>query len=121
MKIATWNVNSLKIRLPQVLSWLQEKQVDLVCLQETKLVDDRFPQAALAQAGYQCLFSGQPTYNGVALLWRQELGWTPTDVVIGNPEFPDEQKRLITATLGGLRITSAYVPNGQAREIVGTA
>lgn len=114
MKIATWNVNSLKIRLPHVLQWLQGTGVDVLCLQETKLTDDRFPQAALAEAGYRSIFSGQPTYNGVALLWRDDRGWEPEQVVIGNPLFPDEQRRLITACLGGVRITSAYVPNGQA-------
>lgn len=114
MKIATWNVNSLKIRLPHVLQWLDSHRVDVLCLQETKLIDERFPQAALAEAGYQSIFSGQPTYNGVALLWRTEHGWQPEQVVIGNPHFADEQRRLITATLGGVRITSAYVPNGQA-------
>lgn len=114
MKIATWNVNSLKIRLPHVLQWLQAHSVDVLCLQETKLTDDRFPHAALAEAGYQSIFSGQPTYNGVALLWRSDRQWQPENIVIGNPLFADEQRRLITATLGGVRITSAYIPNGQA-------
>ncbi|MFN5883384.1 MAG: exodeoxyribonuclease III [Burkholderiales bacterium] len=114
MNIATWNVNSLKIRLPHVLQWLEAHPVDVLCLQETKLIDERFPQAALAEAGYQSIFSGQPTYNCVALLWRSDRQWQPENVVIGNPLFADEQRRLITATLGGVRITSAYVPNGQA-------
>jgi exodeoxyribonuclease-3 len=114
MKIAAWNVNSLKIRLPQVLQWLHTTSVDVLCLQETKLTDDRFPHAALAEAGYRAICSGQPTYNGVALLWRADRGWEAEDVLIGNPLFPDEQRRLITARLGGVRITSAYVPNGQA-------
>lgn len=110
MKIATWNVNSLKIRLPQLLEWLQRYQPDIVCLQETKLEDRNFPHAEVGAAGYQACFSGQKTYNGVALLSRAPL----SDVVCGNPCFPDEQKRLISATLGRLRVISAYVPNGQA-------
>jgi len=114
MKITTWNVNSLKIRLPHVLQWLQANPVDVLCLQETKLIDEKFPHAALAEAGYHAIVSGQPTYNGVALLWRADRHWQAEQVVIGNPLFADEQRRLITATLGGVRITSAYVPNGQA-------
>jgi exodeoxyribonuclease-3 len=114
MKIATWNVNSLKVRLPQVLGWLQATPVDVLCLQETKLVDEKFPVAELADAGYRAIFSGQPTYNGVAILWRADSGWEAGDVGVGNPRFPDEQKRLIGATLGGVRVISAYVPNGQA-------
>ncbi len=114
MKLATWNVNSLKVRLPQVLDWLQAHPVDVLCLQETKLPDDRFPAEALAQAGYRSVFAGQPTYNGVALLYRADAGVAPHDVVIGNPLFPDEQKRLVSATLGELRVVCAYMPNGQA-------
>jgi exodeoxyribonuclease-3 len=114
MKIATWNVNSLKIRLPQVLQWLASHQVDILCLQETKLIDEKFPRDALLQAGYQCLYSGQPTYNGVALLWRADRAWEARDVVVGLPGYADQQKRLLSATLGGLRVTSAYVPNGQS-------
>jgi exodeoxyribonuclease-3 len=114
MKIATWNVNSLKVRLPHVLAWLSANPVELLCLQETKLVDERFPVETLAAAGYRALFMGQPTYNGVAILWRTDTGWEPADVSHGNPHFPDEQKRLIAATFGDLRLISAYVPNGQA-------
>jgi exodeoxyribonuclease-3 len=114
VKLATWNVNSLKVRLPQVLGWLASNPVDALCLQETKLVDEKFPVAELEAAGYRALFSGQPTYNGVAILWRADRGWTPSDVVVGNPRFPDEQRRLIAATFGELRLISAYVPNGQA-------
>jgi exodeoxyribonuclease-3 len=113
MRIATWNVNSLKVRLPHVLNWLQTNPVDVLCLQETKLVDERFPAQALADAGYRALFSGQPTYNGVAILWRADRGWEPGDVQIGNPHFADEQKRLISATFADLRVICAYVPNGQ--------
>jgi exodeoxyribonuclease-3 len=114
LKVTTWNVNSLKVRLPQVLAWLQSNPVEVLCLQETKLVDEKFPVDALAAAGYRAVFSGQPTYNGVALLWRADTGWEPADVQVGNPHFPDEQKRLIAATFAGLRVISAYVPNGQA-------
>ncbi|MFZ2854941.1 MAG: exodeoxyribonuclease III [Rhodocyclaceae bacterium] len=110
MKIAAWNVNSLKVRLPQLLEWLEASRPDVVCLQETKLEDHNFPQEEIEAAGYHVVFSGQKTYNGVALLARQVL----TDVVCGNPHFPDPQKRLIAATIDGIRIVCAYVPNGQA-------
>lgn len=110
MKLATWNVNSLKVRLPHVLQWLAENPVDVLCLQETKTIDDKFPVAAIKAAGYQVAFTGQPTYNGVAILSRQPI----TDVVKGNPHFDDVQQRLIAGTIDGLRIICAYVPNGQA-------
>lgn len=110
MKLAAWNVNSLKIRLPQLLEWLEAQRPDVVCLQETKLEDANFPRQELETAGYEVAFSGQKTYNGVALLSRQGIG----EVVMGNPHFPDEQKRLIAATVGKTRIVCAYVPNGQA-------
>ena len=110
MKLAAWNVNSLKVRLPQLLEWLSAQQPDVVCLQETKLEDHNFPQQAIEAAGYQVVFSGQKTYNGVALLARE----TPTDVAYGNPHFSDPQKRLIAATINGIRVVCAYIPNGQA-------
>ena len=110
MKIASWNVNSLKVRLPQLLDWLAAQQPDVVCLQETKLEDHNFPQQAIEAAGYQVAYSGQKTYNGVALLARQPIG----DVVCGNPRFADPQKRLIAASVGDVRVVCAYVPNGQA-------
>lgn len=110
MKIAAWNVNSLKVRLPQLLEWLAEKSPDVVCLQETKLEDGNFPQAEIEAAGYRVAFAGQKTYNGVALLARE----APVDVAVGNPHFPDPQQRLIAATVGGIRFVCAYVPNGQA-------
>jgi len=112
MKIATWNVNSLKVRLGHVLNWLAENPVDVLCLQETKLTDDKFPVAEIAAAGYQPLFAGQKTYNGVALLVRQ--GRVAADVTVNIPGFEDEQKRVISATVDGVRIVCAYVPNGQA-------
>ena len=114
MQIATWNVNSLKVRLPQVLNWLQANPVDVLALQETKLIDEKFPLAALEEAGYAAAFSGQPTYNGVAILTRRETVGSPEAVVTGNPIFPDEQKRLISASIAGLRVVCAYFPNGQA-------
>ena len=110
MIIAAWNVNSLKVRLPQLLEWLSTRNPDVVCLQETKLEDHNFPREEIEAAGYQVAFSGQKTYNGVALLARE----TPTDVICGNPYFPDPQKRLIAATVGDIRIVCAYFPNGQA-------
>lgn len=110
MKIATWNVNSLKVRLPHVLDWLAEQQPTVLCLQETKLADDAFPRAALEAAGYQVAFAGQKTYNGVALLARAPI----TAVQIGNPHFPDAQQRLIAGSIAGVRVISAYVPNGEA-------
>ena len=110
MKIASWNVNSLKVRLPHLLDWLAEQQPDALCLQETKLEDHNFPRAEIEAAGYQVAFSGQKTYNGVALLARQTIG----EVVCGNPHFPDEQKRLIAGTVGDIRVICAYIPNGQA-------
>lgn len=110
MKFVTWNVNSLKVRLPQVLQWLETNPVDVLCLQETKLTDDKFPVAEIEAAGYQVVFSGQKTYNGVAILSRHPI----TDVIKNNPLFEDEQQRILAATIEGMRIVCAYVPNGQA-------
>ena len=110
MKIASWNVNSLKVRLPQLLDWLAAQQPDVVCLQESKLDDPLFPKLEIEAAGYQVAFSGQKTYNGVALLTREPAN----DIVFGNPFYPDPQKRLLAATVRGIRVVCAYVPNGQA-------
>jgi len=110
MKLACWNVNSLKVRLPQVLQWLQTSQVDVLCLQETKLTDDKFPAAEIEAAGYHVEFNGQKTYNGVAILSRHPI----TEVVKNNPFFEDEQQRLLTVTVQDMRIICAYIPNGQA-------
>jgi exodeoxyribonuclease-3 len=110
MKIATWNVNSIKVRLPQVLQWLQDNPVDVLCLQETKMTDDKFPVAEIEAAGYQAAFAGQKTYNGVAILSKLPM----TDIVRNNPRFPDEQQRIIGASIDGVRVICAYVPNGQA-------
>jgi exodeoxyribonuclease-3 len=110
MKLATWNVNSLKVRLPQVLQWLTDNPVDVLCLQESKLTDDKFPVAEIQAAGYHVVYNGQKTYNGVAILSRHPI----SDVVKNNPLFPDEQQRIIAATIQGIRIVCAYVPNGQS-------
>ncbi len=110
MKIATWNVNSLKVRLPHLLEWLAANPVDVVCLQETKQQDADFPKAELLAAGYHSVFSGQKTYNGVAILSRVPV----SDVQIGIPDFEDEQKRVIAATAGDVRVVCVYVPNGQS-------
>lgn len=110
MKIATWNVNSLKVRLPHVLDWLASYQPDVLCLQETKLEDVNFPAAELAAAGYQTLFSGQKTYNGMAILSKLPA----EEVAVGIPGFADPQKRVLAATIGGVRVINLYVPNGQS-------
>jgi len=110
MKIASWNVNSLKVRLPQVLDWLAKHQPDALCLQELKLEDASFPQAELEAAGYSAAFSGQKTYNGVAILSRAQAA----NVLCGIAGFDDPQRRVISANVGGLRLVCAYVPNGQS-------
>lgn len=114
MKLASWNVNSLKVRLPQLLDWLAQHRPDVVCLQETKLQDDKFPVLEIEAAGYRCAWSGQRTYNGVAILSRDPLAGATT----GIPSFPDEQKRAIAASVGqgadAIRVVCVYVPNGQA-------
>jgi len=110
MKLATWNVNSLKVRLPHLLEWLATNPVDVMCLQETKQQDADFPQAELLAAGYHSAFSGQKTYNGVAILSREPF----SDVQCGIPDFDDEQKRVIAATVNGVRIVCVYIPNGQS-------
>ncbi len=110
MKIATWNVNSFKVRLPHVLDWLAATQTDVLCVQETKMEDKVFPYAELLAAGYHAVHNGQKTYNGVAILSRSEM----TDVAFDIPEFEDTQKRVIAATVDGVRIVCGYMPNGQA-------
>lgn len=106
------------MRLPHVLEWLAQSSIDVLGLQETKLIDEKFPREDIEAAGYHVVFAGQPTYNGVAILARQDQFHTPQDIQINNPRFPDEQMRLIAATLtprtgiSPLRFISAYVPNG---------
>jgi exodeoxyribonuclease-3 len=129
MRLATWNVNSLRVRLPHVIAWLTEEagtEVDLLGLQETKLIDAKFPKADIEAAGYHVVFAGQPTYNGVAILAKKSRFKCPEDLVINNPHFADEQVRIITATLWPicaddaheddepLRLVNAYIPNGAA-------
>ena len=110
MKIASWNVNSLNVRLPHLQQWLSDFAPDVVGLQETKLEDHRFPDDALAAAGYRSVFHGQKTYNGVALLAR---GRALDEVQIAIPGFEDPQARAIAATVGDVRIINLYVVNGQ--------
>jgi len=110
MKIATWNVNSLKVRLEHVLDWLRQHGPDVLGLQETKLTDDRFPLRAFEEIGYTATFSGQPTYNGVALLGRR----APDDVTRAIGGFNDDHKRVIAGTFGDVRVINLYVVNGKA-------
>ncbi len=110
MKLATWNVNSLKVRLPHLLEFLARQSPDALCLQETKCEDAAFPAAAIEEAGYRWVHDGQKTYNGVAILARAE----PSAVTRGIPGFADLQKRLIAADVGGVRVVSVYCPNGQS-------
>ena len=110
MKLATWNVNSLTVRLPQVLAWLENNPVDVLALQETKITDDRFPADAFAQAGYLANWFGQKTYNGVALITRTAA----VDVVRNIPGFTDDMARVLCASVENTRVIGAYFPNGQA-------
>ncbi len=109
-RLATWNVNSLKVRLPHLLDWLAGARPDAMCLQETKTEDANFPLAELQAAGYQAVFCGQKSYNGVAILARGEL----SEVQHGIPGFADDPKRVIGATVGDIRVVSIYAPNGQS-------
>jgi exodeoxyribonuclease-3 len=108
MKIATWNINSIRARLPHVLRWLVEQNPDVVALQELKQLE--FPIAEINAAGYQVVWSGQKTYNGVALMTRNHCENIETNF----PNFADDQKRLLAATVDGIRIINVYVPNGQS-------
>jgi exodeoxyribonuclease III len=116
MKIATWNVNSLKVRQQHVIDWLTQSQVDVLCLQELKMPDEKFPRAELEAAGYTSWFAGQKTYNGVGILVRAAADYEVDEIgVVRNiPGFEDLQQRVIAATINGVRIVSAYFPNGQA-------
>src|SRR3954452_20457844 len=115
VRIATWNVNSIKQRVPRFLPWLDERQPDVVCLQETKLADDKLADllgGELAQRGYEVAAHGEPAWNGVAILSRAGL----EDVVAGlpgGPGFPQQEARAVSATCGGIRVVSVYVPNGR--------
>ncbi len=110
MKIATWNINSLRVRLPPVLEWLAREAPDVLCLQETKVADEEFPAEALRAAGYVVTYSGQRTYNGVATLTRTPVG----DVLTALPGTDDPQKRFLATTVGEVRVINIYVPNGEA-------
>ncbi len=110
MKIATWNVNSLKVRLPHVLQWAAEQRPDVIALQEIKQPDEDFPGDALRAAGYEGLSNGQRTYNGVALVSRDPA----SDPVRALPDSDDPQRRVLAATVAGVRIVNLYVPNGQS-------
>jgi len=112
MKIATWNINSLNVRLPQVLDWLAAEQPDVLALQETKLVDEKFPRAEIEAAGYHSVYAGQKTYNGVAILSR-----TPARNVVSDiPRLDDAQRRVLAATFDSVRVINLYVPNGESVE-----
>ena len=110
MQIASWNVNSLKVRLPHVLQWLQDNQADVLGLQETKMTDEVFPVQAIESAGYRAVFSGEKAYNGVALISKNQATNITTDI----PQFNDPQRRLLSATINGVRIINLYVVNGKA-------
>ena len=110
MKFATWNVNSLNVRLPHVLDWVRDNQPDVLCLQETKQEDSKFPYEALLEAGYESAHIGQKTYNGVAILSRHPI----MDIQRNIPNFEDDQQRILAATINGIRVICAYIPNGQA-------
>jgi exodeoxyribonuclease-3 len=109
MKVATWNVNSLKVRLPHVLDWLAASEVDVLCLQETKTTDENFPVDEITAAGYHVAYSGQKTYNGVAILSKQPA----TDIITDIPGLDDPQRRILGATIDGVRVLDLYVVNGQ--------
>src|SRR3712207_9117301 len=119
MRIATWNVNSVKQRMPRLLPWLDERRPDVVCLQETKLADDAFAQLldeACAERGYEVAAHGEAAWNGVAILSRAGLD----DVVTGLPDgpgFPHPEARAVTASCGGIRVTSVYVPRSEERRV----
>ena len=108
MKIATWNVNSLNVRLPHVLEWLGAHSPDVLVLQEIKQLTEKFPGEALAEAGYRSLASGQKTYNGVAVIAKQE----PVDPVMDFAALQDPQRRILAATIDGIRVVNLYIPNG---------
>ncbi|MCZ6499661.1 MAG: exodeoxyribonuclease III [Gammaproteobacteria bacterium] len=109
MKISTWNVNSLRVRIEHVCEWLQLNQPDVLALQELKITNDLFPYDQIAASGYKAVANGQKTYNGVAILSREE----PSDLVNDLPNFEDQQRRVLAATIGDYRVVNLYVPNGQ--------
>src|SRR3990167_4469779 len=112
-KIATWNVNSLRVRLPQVLAWLEKTKPDVLALQEIKMLDADFPFALIAEAGYEAVVSGQKTYNGVATLINKKISYEKTSIVKSIPNFADPQKRILGVTIQNLHVFNLYVPNGE--------
>jgi exodeoxyribonuclease-3 len=108
-KIATWNVNSIRVRLPQVLEWLKQEGPDVLCLQETKITDEEFPASAFRDAGYHAVYAGQKTYNGVATLSRT----APANILASLPGVDGAQKRLLAASVGNVRLVNVYIPNGE--------
>lgn len=108
LKIASWNVNSLNVRLPHVLEWITQNGPDVLGLQETKCVDEKFPIEDIKAAGYEVAFAGQKTYNGVAILSKQPIKDVETDL----PGMDDPQRRVLAATIDGVRVINLYVPNG---------
>lgn len=110
IKLASWNVNSLKIRLEQVLQWMETSQVDILSLQETKMIDEHFPHQLFIDQGYHIAFSGQKTYNGVAIISRHPI----SDLIMDIPDLCDPQRRILAATIAGIRVINLYVPNGAA-------
>jgi len=108
LKLASWNVNSLKVRLEQVLTWLDSSEVDILGIQETKLVDEQFPVDAFVEKGYHVVYAGQKTYNGVAVISRFPISDVQTDI----PDLDDPQRRILAVTIGDLRLINLYVPNG---------
>jgi exodeoxyribonuclease-3 len=112
VRLATWNVNSLKVRLPRVEEWLADVRPDVLCMQETKLADDAFPALTFQALGYESVHHGQGQWNGVAIL--SKVGLTEVVANFADARAPDAEARIITATCGGVRVTSVYVPNGRA-------
>lgn len=109
-KLASWNVNSLKVRLDQVLEWMESLQIDVLAMQETKLLDENFPIAAFTERGYHVVYAGQKTYNGVAVVSRHPMNDVLTDIT----GFHDPQRRILAVTVAGIRLINLYVPNGAA-------
>lgn len=111
MKIASWNVNSLRVRLPHVLDWVTTEQPDILALQETKVLDENFPLEEINDVGYEVIYSGQKTYNGVAILSKNKA---ESDIVTELPGLDNKQKRIFAATIDGIRVLNLYVVNGQS-------
>ncbi|KTD22132.1 exodeoxyribonuclease III [Legionella lansingensis] len=108
LKLASWNVNSLKIRLEHILNWVKSSEVDILAMQETKLIDEHFPSNIFSELGYHVTFSGQKSYNGVAIISRHPI----EEILKENPRFVDPQRRFLAATIAGIRVINLYVPNG---------